>query len=71
MSHEVQGLLTMREREVASLLTQGFSNKEIANHLGISPYTVRDIISSIFLKLKVRNRVLAAAAFATIATQDK
>ena len=49
--------LTDREREVLSLITQGCKNKEIADRLFISEWTVRHHITSIFNKLGVSDRV--------------
>lgn len=52
--------LTSREREVLKLLTQGTSNKEIANQLGISENTVKNHLRNIMEKLHLENRVQAA-----------
>ncbi|WP_122278143.1 response regulator transcription factor [Pseudomonas syringae group genomosp. 3] len=49
--------ITGRERDVIRLLVGGLTNKQIGQHLGISHNTVRDHMSSVFGKLKVRNRV--------------
>jgi DNA-binding NarL/FixJ family response regulator len=49
-------LLTEREREVVSLVTKGFKNKEVGERLFISETTVRHHLTTIFDKLKVRNR---------------
>ena len=54
--------LTRREREVLSLLAEGFSNDEIAARTFISVRTVKAHVTSIFAKLKVDNRVKAALA---------
>ncbi|HUL35392.1 MAG TPA: response regulator transcription factor [Candidatus Eisenbacteria bacterium] len=44
-------LLTMREREILQLLAEGKTNKEVANALHISPYTVETHRSNILEKL--------------------
>ena len=51
--------LTLREREIFALLSEGHSTREMASNLCISPATVRNHIQNIFCKLKVRNRVAA------------
>ena len=51
--------LTLREREIFSLLSKGHSTREMASNLCISPATVRNHIQNIFCKLKVRNRIAA------------
>ena len=51
--------LSMREREVLTLIAQGLSNAAIAERLVLSPKTVRNYISEIFSKLQVANRVQA------------
>ena len=49
--------LTEREREAALLISKGFSNKEIAAELGISPATVRTHIYNLYKKADARSRV--------------
>ena len=49
--------LTDREREVVTLIGDGLKNKEIADKLFISEWTVRHHITSIFSKLEVTDRV--------------
>ncbi|MDB4926580.1 LuxR C-terminal-related transcriptional regulator [Mucilaginibacter sp.] len=48
--------LTKMEIEIVLLLLQGFSNKEIADHLHISEETVKKHIYNTFRKTKVKNR---------------
>jgi NarL family two-component system response regulator LiaR len=59
--------LTEREREVLKLLVKGLSNAQIAEQLGVSPYTIRNHVSRIFSKLNVSSRTEAA----TLAIQYK
>jgi DNA-binding NarL/FixJ family response regulator len=51
--------LTERERELLSLLAQGYTNAAIAERLVISQKTVRNHITSIFSKLQVADRAHA------------
>lgn len=51
--------LTAREREVLALLTEGFSNAQIAARLSISEKTVRNHVSNLFDKLGVWTRAQA------------
>jgi DNA-binding CsgD family transcriptional regulator len=51
--------LSRREHEALAYLARGFSNREIAASLGISPNTVNKHVQQIFAKLRVRNRVEA------------
>ncbi|WP_129793273.1 response regulator transcription factor [Sphingosinicella sp. CPCC 101087] len=53
--------LTRREREIAVLVAQGLSNKEIASDLNIGPATVKNHVHNILDKLKVRRRAAIAA----------
>lgn len=50
--------LTEREMQIAQLVTEGLSNKEIGQRLYISPNTVKTLLKSIFEKLKINSRVL-------------
>lgn len=51
--------LTRRENEILELLGKGYGNKEIAEKLSVSVYTVRTHVYNIYEKLHVRNRVEA------------
>lgn len=52
--------LTKREMEVLIKISNGMSNKEIANNLNISERTVKNHISNIFKKIDVSDRTQAA-----------
>ena len=52
--------LSSKEQNVANLVAQGFSNKDIAQDLGIQLVTVKKHISSIFIKLNIKDRVALA-----------
>ena len=58
----VEGL-SPREHEILELLAQGFPNKEIAHHVGISDGTVRWHLRHVYDKLHVRSRTEAALKF--------
>jgi DNA-binding NarL/FixJ family response regulator len=55
--------LSPREREILELLTQGFSDKEIADQLGVKHGTVRWHLQHVYEKLHVRSRTEAALKF--------
>jgi DNA-binding NarL/FixJ family response regulator len=55
------GLLSRRELEVLRLLTEGLSNREIAERLFISPKTAEHHVSRVYAKLGVSTRAEAAA----------
>jgi two-component system NarL family response regulator len=57
---EVFAELTRRELEVLELVGNGLRNKDIAERLFLSEKTVKNHISSIFLKLQVNGRTEAA-----------
>ncbi|PMS38510.1 regulatory LuxR family protein [Trinickia symbiotica] len=47
--------LTAREREIAQLIAQGMTHKEIARRLGIAPATVRNHAQAILKRADVHN----------------
>jgi DNA-binding NarL/FixJ family response regulator len=51
--------LSEREREVLTLIAQGFTNTAIAERLVLSPKTIRNYISEIYSKLQVTDRIQA------------
>ncbi|MGC2402354.1 MAG: response regulator transcription factor [Acidobacteriaceae bacterium] len=58
--------LTKREMEILELVAKGFTNKEIANALRLSQFTVRNHLNRITSKLEVADRT--EAAFVAIQT---
>lgn len=53
--------LSVRERQVLSLLAKGLTNREIAQQLFIAPSTARDYVSVLIGKFNAGNRVEVAA----------
>lgn len=56
---EQRVVLSEREREVLQLMTQGFTNADIARQLYLSEGTVRNYASEIFRKMGVSDRTQA------------
>jgi DNA-binding NarL/FixJ family response regulator len=50
-------LLTKREMEVVKCLSEGMTNREIAEHIGLSQHTIKNYLFRIFDKLGVSNRM--------------
>jgi DNA-binding NarL/FixJ family response regulator len=61
--------LTRREMEVLKLLTEGFSNKEIAERYSLSGGTVRWHLQHVYRKLHVHTRTEAALKFRSASGQ--
>lgn len=49
-------LLSERERQVLELIASGSTNREIAERLYLSPHTVKDHTSTLYRKVKAKNR---------------
>ena len=49
-------LLSERERQVLQLIAGGATNREIAEKLYLSPHTVKDHTSTLYRKVKAKNR---------------
>jgi DNA-binding NarL/FixJ family response regulator len=62
--------LSLREQEVLSLVADRYTNKEIAQRLVLSEYTVKNHLSNILGKLHVRSRA-EAARYAACAPQQR
>jgi DNA-binding CsgD family transcriptional regulator len=56
LDHESSGTLTPREREVAELVAQGLTNREIAARLYLSERTAENHVQHILTKLDLPNR---------------
>lgn len=55
-------ILSSREEAVLDLVTQGFSQTDVAERLGVSPHTVRTFVRRIYFKLGVRTKSEAILA---------
>jgi len=56
-------ILSAQERRVLALVAEGMTNKEIAEQLDLSDKTVKNYLSSVFEKLKIKRRAQAAVLF--------
>ena len=65
-AHDPATRLTSREREVVSLIEQGFSNKEIARRLSIELSTAKNHVHNILEKLGAKRRTEAVAHISRI-----
>ena len=63
LEDDLHGLasLTEREIEILRLVSNGFSNKDLANRLGVSTNTVKWHLRNVYDKLQIGNRVQAIA----------
>ncbi len=52
-----EALLTSREEQVVALVSDGLSNRDVANELGLSEHTVKKYLFHIFEKLGISSRV--------------
>ncbi|MBI1294974.1 response regulator [bacterium] len=64
-------VLTQREQEILTFISQGLADKEIAHLLDISLYTVKAHVRSILSKLHVNNRREAAQVKKGLGTGDQ
>lgn len=53
--------LTVREREILQLVSEGYQNKIIADRMALSEHTVKAHVHNLIAKLRVTNRTQAAA----------
>jgi DNA-binding CsgD family transcriptional regulator len=59
-------LLSKREKECVSFLSKGYTDKQIARQLGISPRTVETYLSAAKHKLSIATRAELIAAFCRV-----
>jgi DNA-binding NarL/FixJ family response regulator len=55
--------MTKREREIIVLIAEGMSNKEIADRLSLSTYTVKSHVHNILEKMALHSRLQIATQF--------
>lgn len=61
---DIRDLLTQRELQIVQLLSMGSPTKRVADALGISEFTVRSYLKTIYCKLGVRSRGAMAYRYA-------
>lgn len=70
-SFETYTGLTLRQKEILSLIASGFSNKEIAYKLHITESTVKSHVATLLKALNVSNRTKAARIALKLKQADK
>ena len=55
--------LTKRELQIAELVSEGLTNRAIAERLFLSTHTIKAVLEQIYFKLKLHNRVQLAVYF--------
>ena len=63
--------LTAREREILDLITEGYTNKQIGQHLFLAEKTVKNYVSALFTKLGMQRRTQAAVYGSQIRSDRK
>lgn len=58
--HDVLSSLSAKEKEIALLVSKGYGNAKIASILNIAEVTVKKHISTLFIKLEVKDRIALA-----------
>lgn len=60
-TRDPQGELTLRERQALQLITEGLTNRQIGERLGIAEKTVKNYVSGLLAKLGMERRTQVAA----------
>jgi DNA-binding NarL/FixJ family response regulator len=68
---KLPAVLTLREKEAASLIEYGLSNRQIASELCLSERTLENLVSKILRKLRFASQAEEDAPFAKILEQLK
>ncbi len=61
----IRAVLTLRERQALELITDGLTNRQIGERLGITEQTVKNYVSGLLAKLGMQRRAQVAAYGAT------
>lgn len=61
--HGKLSILSAQEKRVLALVAEGKTNKEIAEQMSLSDKTVKNYLSSVFEKLKIKRRSQAAVMY--------
>lgn len=67
----VLGELTPHERRILAMVVEGYTNREIADHLHLAEKTIRNTVSGILGKVGARNRTQLAVYAAGVLTQAR
>lgn len=68
--HKLDGL-TRRESEIAALVSEGLSNKQIATRMRIALATVKEHVHHVLAKTELPNRAALAVAYRYTAMLDR
>lgn len=67
---EVEATLTPREQQILTMISQGFTMRQVGTRLGISARTVETHVAKLYRKLGVRTRVQAVSKAAQLGLLD-
>jgi len=67
---EVEATLTPREQQILTMISEGFTMRQVGTRLGISARTVETHVAKLYRKLGVRTRVQAVSKAAQLGLLD-